>query len=83
MEICEVTKGKNREGYDRYYISIKNKRGKIYLVFITINGKKIIEFSGTCMFWVWEISRKIKTHKYCRHVKFAISYLKEKGIINE
>jgi len=75
MEIKEVTKGLTRDGLDRYYFIIENGRGLDYEVALTVCDEKVIEKTCSCLWGTWEISRKVKTYKDCKHIKFCLNYL--------
>jgi hypothetical protein len=81
MEILEESKTTTREGFDSYYFKVLNNRGKEYNCSITIYEKKIVRINCECMHQVWEISRKVKTGKMCRHIKFCLEKLKEEKVI--
>jgi len=80
MEILEINKGETLDGFDRYYFNIKSMGGN-YLTSITFTNKKLLGTHCTCMFWTYEISRKIKTNKQCRHIKLALDYLKKENLL--
>ena len=50
MEIIKVVKGENREGLDKYYISVQNKRFKEYMVSITVDDGKVTNVVGLVKF---------------------------------
>jgi len=81
MEILDVTKTVTREGFDNYYFSIRNFWDKEYCCSIAVFDKIIIKFNCECKHQIWEISRKVKTGKLCRHIKLCKEYLKNKKII--
>jgi len=76
MEIIDIDKGETREGFTSYYFKILS-RANTYQCSIVINDKKVIRKNCDCMHTTFEISRKVKTGKVCRHITECINYLKK------
>lgn len=81
MEITNQEEGETREGFKSYYFNVLNIKNQTYNCSIVVCDKKIMKITCDCMHHVWEISRKIKTGKICRHAKFCIENLKERKLI--
>jgi len=76
MEIIERDEGETRDGFTSYYFKILS-RAKDYQCSIIVNDRRMVKVNCDCLHNIWEISRKVKTGKLCRHVKLCINYLKK------
>ena len=77
MKIKEKSKVLDRNGNTKWYFTVLNNRGDDYVCVITISNNKIISKECDCFFGTQELSRRVKTNKDCRHIKFALSELKD------
>jgi len=81
MEIISLEEAEDRNENKRIYVSVLNEKGVEYHASFTIINKIAIQPKCDCKWDTWEVSRSVKTGKLCRHIRFALSYLKEKGEI--
>jgi len=82
MEIIDKVKTTDRDGFDKVYFTVKvkdateSKDEVTYIVIFTLSNGKVIKEACDCAWSTFEVGRKIKTFKVCRHVKYCRNYLK-------
>ena len=81
MEILELDKAITREGFNNYYFTILNNKNKKYHCSLVVHNKQVVRFNCDCFHQMWEISRKVKTGKFCRHLTYCLNKLKEDKIL--
>jgi hypothetical protein len=67
----------------RYWFEENNRRDKYmpHVIQILVNNKTIIDRTCTCTHGTIQIGSKFEGDKTCTHLRGAINYLKERGIL--